>query len=400
MVYYLRKLWRILETGCVWRDLNMNCNSMIKLGECLSAIEIPQISETTSFWMLRSKGGFFYDEFIKESYVGLAWNYIEKNTSFEKNNIEQLKEGIKNWYGDKVPMTAINKCNRFINEIKEGDYVAIPSKGSAEIALCKIGEYFETDYDTSKEILEIKKIENKEAELGTVKCPYKKRRKIEVLLRIKTERLGPHLIRAISSYHGLCDMNPYAIDILNCIYDCYIYQNSVMFSINIAKKTPIKAREMSKLMYGITEMFCSIVDEDCINITANINSPGKIVTFLKNYYDKLGKNAWKILLLYVAIFGGSAFGFEFNGFAGSVTETIREIRTMDTDVALRREELKAKQLDNYLKTVELIKEAGGSDVDIRNALMAIETMESLNESLQFKSNEEFAKQQEKNIEND
>ena len=39
----------------------------------------------------RSKGGFFYEEFISERFVGLAWNYIEKNTSFEKNNIEQLK---------------------------------------------------------------------------------------------------------------------------------------------------------------------------------------------------------------------------------------------------------------------------------------------------------------------
>ena len=101
---------------------------------------------------------------------------------------------------------------------------------------------------------------------------------------------------------------------------------------------------MSKLMYGITEMFCSIIDEECINITANINSPGKVVTFLKNCYDKLGKNAWKILLLYVAIFGGSAFGFEFNGIAGSATEIIKEIRTMDIDVALRKEELNEKRL--------------------------------------------------------
>ncbi len=80
--------------------------------------------------------------------------------------------------------------------------MAIPSKGSAEIALCRFGEYFETDYDVLKEIVEIKKIENKDAELGTVKCPYNKRRKIEALLRIRAERLGPHLIRAISSYHG------------------------------------------------------------------------------------------------------------------------------------------------------------------------------------------------------
>jgi hypothetical protein len=388
-----------MVTGSVWRDFSMNCDSVIELEKRFGVIEIPQIPDTTNFWMLRSKGGFFYEEFIRERFVGLAWNYIEKNTSFEKNNIEQLKEGIKYWYSDKVPMTAINKCNRFINEIKEGDYVAIPSKGSAEIALCRFGEYFETDYDVSKEILEIKKIENKDAELGTVKCPYKKRRKIEVLIRIKTVRLGPHLIRAISSYHGLSDMNSYAIDILNCIYDCYIYQNSVMFSINISKKTPIKAREMSKLMYGITEMFCSIIDEECINITANINSPGKVVTFLKNCYDKLGKNAWKILLLYVAIFGGSAFGFEFNGIAGSATEIIKEIRTMDIDVALRKEELNEKRLDNCLKTVELIKAVGGDDVDIQNALLALETMDSLNESLQFKSNEEFAKQQEESIKN-
>lgn len=72
---------------------------------------------------------------------------------------------------------------------------------------------------------------------------------------------------------------------------------------------------------------------------------------------------------------------------------------MDIDVALRKEELNEKRLDNCLKTVELIKAVGGDDVDIQNALLALETMDSLNESLQFKSNEEFAKQQEESIKN-
>lgn len=365
---------------------------MIELGEYLNDISIPEIPEATNFWMLRSKGGFFFDEFIKDKFVGLGWNYIDQNTSFSKNNIEYLKEGIQQWYGDKVPMTAINKCNRFINEIKEGDYVVIPSKGSSEIAICKIGIYYEENHDVSKEILIIRKVENGESEIGVIKCPYKKRRKIEVLLKIPTTRLGPHLVKAISSYHGLSDLNEYAFDMLNCIYDCYVYRNSVMFSVNISKNTPIKAREMSKLMCGITEMFCSIVDEENVNITANINSPGKVVTFLENSYNRLAKNKWKIVVLYVAIFGGSAFGFEFNGVAGNVTETIKNIRTMDTEVELEREDLEGKRLDNYLKILELSKATNDDNIDMDEVLKAIEAMEGLNDSLQFKSNAEFAKQ--------
>lgn len=365
---------------------------MIEIGELLNRVEIPIIPEKTNFWMLRSKGGFFYDEFVQKGYVGLGWNYIDKTTSLEENNIEHIKEGIHQWYGDKVPMTAINKCKKFIYDISEGDYAFIPNKGSNEVAICKLGEYYEEAYDVSKELLTIAKVENREAEVGTIKCPYKKRRKIEVLIRISANRLGPHLLKALSSYHGLSDMQSYAIDILNSVYDCYVYKNSIMFSVNVSKTKPIKAREMMRLMYGVTEMFCSIVDEDSITLAANLNSPGKVVAFLKDAYDKLGKNAGKILLIYVVLFGGTAFGFDFNGAIGSTIDIIKEIRTMSVDEEILKEELKGKQLDNYLKTLEVIQVGEEEGIDVDAAIKSIETMEDLNESLQFKSNEEFAKQ--------
>lgn len=368
----------------------MNYGTVIELGYQLQNIEIPNICCETNFWLLRSKGGFFYNEFVNNNFIALGWNYITKETSYEDSNIENVKDKIKILYGDKVPTTAMNKCKRFIYELKEGDYVVIPNKGSSEIAICKVGKYYENDYDVSKEILEIRKIDNSEYVIGNVRCPYRKRRKIEVLIKIQASKIGLNLVKAISSYHGLSALNSCSTDILNCVYDCYEFQGDLMFSINIAKKDPIKARELSKFMYGITELFCAIADEDSISITVNLNSPGKTVLKLRNQYEKIKKSSPKILLLYVAIFGGSAFGFEFNSIPQSVVEVIKEVQTMEADVQTAKEELTGKQLDNYLKVIEVIKECKDNNIDTDQVLNSLEVIEKLDKTMNFQSNEKFA----------
>ena len=163
---------------------------LIELGEFINNFEIPIIENVTKFWMIRSKGGYFYNEFVNSGFVALAWNYLDQKTVFTGDNLEILKDGVKERYGDKVPQTAINKCERFINDIQKGDFVVIPNKGSDEITIGKLGEYYEEDYSDTREIVCIKKIENSEYEIGDVSCPYKKRRKLNVLLRVSSNRVG------------------------------------------------------------------------------------------------------------------------------------------------------------------------------------------------------------------
>lgn len=365
---------------------------ILQVGALLNSAKIPEIPGDTNFWMMRAKSGFFYDEFVKDEFIALGWNYVDSKTSYDKENLERVKEGIKHWYGDKVPTTAINKCRRFIEEFKEGDYIVIPNKGSTKIAICKVGKYFENEsLDTRKEIQEIKKIENKEYEIGSVKCPYRKRRKVDVLLQVSTKRIGHKLLKAIGSYHGLNDMNEYATDILNCLYDCYVFQENIMFSINVAKKDPIGARELSKLMYGVSEVFCELTDEENVSVTINLNSPGKVTVWLQKGYNALKKGAPTLLILTLVLFGGGAEGIvNFNGLLPGVIETVKEIRLMDIEEKKAEEELKGQQLDNYLKAMELIEKSGENEIDVEKVLKNLEFLTEIGGDLEFESNRKFA----------
>ena len=81
---------------------------------------IPSISESTNFWMVRTKRGFFFDEFINHEFIAIGWNSITSDMirpSLSKHQIDDLKESIKEDYGENKPGTALNKCIRFCHEI-------------------------------------------------------------------------------------------------------------------------------------------------------------------------------------------------------------------------------------------------------------------------------------------
>ena len=125
----------------------MNEVALIEIGQYLNQVEIPNIPEDTNFWLVRTMAGYFYDEFVMGGYVALGWNHITESTSFDSKNIEILKDEIKERYGDKRPGIAVNKCIKFIETIKSGDYVLIPNAKSTEVTIGILGEYYEEDYD-------------------------------------------------------------------------------------------------------------------------------------------------------------------------------------------------------------------------------------------------------------
>ena len=145
-------------------------------------------------------------------------------------------------------------------------------------------------------------------------------------------------------------------------------------------------------MYGVTELFCDLTEEELVSVTVNLNSPGKITVRLEKGYEKLKKGAIPLVAIYLVVFGGSGFGFEFPGLAGGIIDTIKESRTMEAEVKIKEAELKGKQLENYEKAMEVIKmsKETGVEIDVDKVLDDLEMVNALNESLQFESNEKFA----------
>lgn len=53
-------------------------------------LDIKNIKDSINFWLVRSKGGVFYDEFKREKYIALGWNYIDSKNIYESSE-EKLK---------------------------------------------------------------------------------------------------------------------------------------------------------------------------------------------------------------------------------------------------------------------------------------------------------------------
>lgn len=351
---------------------------------------VKEINANLKFWMIRTKKGYFYEEFVKNGFIALGWNIITSSTNLSEQAIESVKTTVNDLYGDKVPMMAVNKCKNFIDVIKEGDYILIPSEGSSRIAIAVAGEYYEDESkDYELEISVIPKIENKEYEIHQIECPYRKRRKIEVLKIVDMQSLSYELRMAISSYHGISNFDKYAVSILNVLYDCYSFDGDIHFTINVKKQDAIRPREISRLMYSLTEFFCGIVDEEIVSTTINLNSPGSVRIILKKGVEKLTKAKMPLVFLFIAVIGGKGLGFELPGVMGFIKECkMMEVEVQKEEVAVEKErlELYTAQLEYAEQYMKLMKEAKEEGIDIDSLLEQINELNILGDTLKFDAN--------------
>ena len=234
------------------------------------------IDSNVHFWMIRTKKGYFYNEFISNGFVALAWNIVTEKTDFSIT--ETLKDQILLSYEDiKRPTTVINKCKSFIKDIKPGDYIVIPSAGSTSITIALAGEYYEEEsktYEIEKEV--ISRIEKKDVQINEVTCPYRKRRQITPLVTISSSSVDGKLLRAISNYHGISSLDLYWRNILSLLYDSYSYKANLNIIYHICRDTPIGPRVLSRLLLAMTDCWCQVVDENKISAQVRIASPGPI----------------------------------------------------------------------------------------------------------------------------
>ncbi|WP_346704920.1 hypothetical protein [uncultured Agathobaculum sp.] len=177
------------------------------------ADKIPIFQDDTAFWMIRTKGGNFYDEFLRNSYIAIGWNYLSKS-KLDSTLEGQLREELKHTkYPEKNAGTAIGKSNRFVYTIKSNDIALIV--GSNRVAFAIIGEYFEGDPDmcTVTRELEVHSQIETHTYPGNA-CPYLKRRSIQLISEYEISQLSPVLFKCLArNHHSLSDLHSYGKNI-------------------------------------------------------------------------------------------------------------------------------------------------------------------------------------------
>lgn len=332
-------------------------------------LNIENFNENINFWLVRTNGGRFYDEYKENGFIALGWNYVDSNNINEDNEdeIKLIKEQLEILYDKKSGSTIFNKCIRFINEMKVGDIVMVPSGENEEIFFARVGEYYETDADYGKEIEILKRINAKEDFGITLKCPYKKRRYIKIIKVVKGTRLNPNLFRALTSSHGISNINKYSDFVLSSIYNLYVRDNKLNMVVNIEQSAGIDGYDFSSIIYNICKM-AKLSDQSVKVITqANVNSPGDLINIIEtanNIFDFIKANWIGILFVYGALCGVKIGPIDIPSFIEFIFKRIKDKKEIEREDA----EIKGVLLNNQMKSLELeIARAKWDDEKFRKA---------------------------------
>lgn len=357
--------------------------SLSSLYDAILNFQLLRIPSETRFWMIRTKKGYFYHEFILNNYVALAWNTLTEQTSFSEATSESLGQTIMTDYPEiKRPTLVINKCRSFIFDIKPGDILVIPSESSKYVTFAYAGTYYEEpDKNYDLEIETISKIENKDVLIDEISCPYKKRRKIIPIRTVPGEEINFHLFKTISSYHGITNLDSSAELILDHLYNCYSYNNTTRLVFHVGKTGQITSKEFSGLLYSINSILCAPnIDEMAVSTQATVHSVGDIVFSIKEIYSWFTSN-YLIFIAFVVVLGGGKF---FTIKLPGIAQIIKDFQSINNEKRKSDAEIKKLELDNIEKAIQIQKRMKECGVDPETLFSSIGILSDCRNSMEIK----------------
>ena len=258
----------------------------------LELLHIPSISKDIHYWIIRTNGGEYYDDFILHDYISISWDYISLDMLYNKTD-EEIKRIIDVYEKDSNSVieddedndgtpkgkitTILNKVKRFVFDIGKGDIILIPSKNSDRITIAEvISDVYETENYVEKYLKENYGTE-------TTPCPYRKRRKIKSLKTIPKSKMDIYLSKGFNSQHALSNMDEYAPYINRTIYEIYSKGNELHTTLHAGHPNGLTLKELVELSSSIEQASYSLAeqcnipfDSSQIEVKLNIHSPGLI----------------------------------------------------------------------------------------------------------------------------
>lgn len=354
-------------------------------------LKIDIIPDNTNYWLIRTNGGSWYNDFKYNDHVSITNNIVDLNTLKEINKLEDYKKVITSKNDSKqkelkqallnlsenerekiLEKSNLTKRNitdlskrlfEFIHEIKIGDYIVIPNYRSFEFSIgIVISDAIEYN---DKEIQQLKTDSKKQ---DYKYSNNKLHRKIKWLKETSRYRIDPKILNKLQMHQTIINLSEYKEAINNLINPIYIQNNHLHINIDIKRKEDISPQlwfEFNNLIKLYTESTSFQFKSQKIDV----QSPGIIefISFIpfdfikKAYFDN--EEAFSItswianFILFYQIFKGkeikSISGIEFQE---KVPNDIKELRNdaerekLKTDIA--KYELERMQIEASLRKLE------------------------------------------------
>ncbi len=233
-----------------------------------------------NYWMVRTMGGAFYGDFIRNGYIAIGYNEVSLQdiAALDQQNHNAAHEELKALISNRCPDIAktgypSGQLLRFVRDVKPGDVVMIPSTGSFHVAIGIVcGEVYEERVVIVND---------------STRCPFYKRRHVDWKLYTRRAALPPMLQLLFSSRHIVSTMNDYAPYIDSVLNDFYYKDETMHLVLAIKTKREVSLNDFCdlKAIGVLVDQLCKaygFADGEPIAMKVQMESPGWLRLSSKN----------------------------------------------------------------------------------------------------------------------
>ncbi|MFJ8245159.1 hypothetical protein [Peribacillus asahii] len=318
-------------------------------------VSILKIPDDTGYWLVRADGGRYYEDFFLNNFISISDNEITMDMiadctkeSFAGLTIEHYKnlysDTYEKWNSQQIAHAA-SRTQKFIDEMKIGDLILVPSKKSAAFL---IGTISSEVYEISPEELQ------SVSEVNYGINPSFKRRKVQWLKEVTRQEISEKLYWILSAHQTIFNLNNQKEHINQLLAPVYIQDDTCHGTIKISRSEGLNSNDWYDLYSLIKEK--SDCSQGEVIIKSNVQSPG-LIEFVTN-------NATTVLtvttLLSGFLFGEVNFvGIKFKGvlpYFQSYKKEKLEMKKIQKELGMMDEDKKAKEIENERSQFELEKD--------------------------------------------
>lgn len=247
-----------------------------------------------NYWMVRTMGGAFYGDFIRNGYIAIGYNEISLQdiSALEQQSHNAAHEELKALIANRRPDVAntghpSGQLLRFVRDIKPDDVVMIPSTGSFHVA---IGIVRSDPYEERVVIVN-----------DSTRCPFYKRRSVDWKIYTRRAALPPMLQLMFASRHIVSTVNDYSPYIDSLLNDFYYKDETMHLVLEIKTRREVMLEDFCdlKALGILVDYFCreyGFAEGEPIAMKVQMESPGWLRLSNKNVKKMLVFGAFVVFL--------------------------------------------------------------------------------------------------------
>lgn len=323
-------------------NLSLIVDYLLNKKDLNEILDIPTISSSRKYWLIRSNSGEFWGDFKENSFVAFGHNnYTYK---FIKNAIvsgkeDELKEKIRKEEKTSRPGLIINQTLAFYDKININDVVLTPSEDSSIISFGIVeSEAYESEVN--------------EDDLLVGECPYFKRRDVRWVLDVPSEKLDPYLFKRFSSHQAIANINDYSSFIDRTMYPIFIKNDEAHLRVDVTTKNKIESESIIALYSICSDKKLPYDTSNQINTKIAVQSPGS-AEFISSSLQNIITFLTFLTLITVPIYKGVKNFSSFINDLYSVKEKHLDLKTKEFELEKAKKEHaidmleKANNLEEY-----------------------------------------------------